>query len=263
MYMKQFFKIKSIFLFLLFPLFLFGQNSEINEKIAKRNGSTGTQNNRYDYRYRPPIRHQYNPPIIYNRWNSPYIYSPWRYDINPPQINNYYNYGGNYSLNRQKSPSKSFENTLGITFPINKNYETGMGFYYSVGNENRFISTFKFPLTSFYVYENISIYDVKRWNDRYIKTDRAFYEFTVGYGKEINDFVPYLGFGIVNYREYPQYFDEYYILGNDGYYNIMGKSITTPQISIGVLYNKDILNGNLSLSIISVPNLSIGFGFNF
>jgi hypothetical protein len=72
-----------------------------------------------------------------------------------------------------------------------------------------------------------------------------------------------LGFGIVNYREYPQYFDEYYILGNDGYYNIMGKSITTPQISIGVLYNKDILNGNLSLSIISVPNLSIGFGFNF
>jgi hypothetical protein len=64
-------------------------------------------------------------------------------------------------------------------------------------------------------------------------------------------------------KEFPRYFDELYILGNNGYYNILGDSRMGPQFSVGTLLNWDSFNGNLSVSLLTTPNFSVGFGFNF
>lgn len=260
---------RLILLFFLFPLLTFGQSSEKNEKIQKRNDKYSNtyrysrpNNNWNTYRYVPPVRHY---------WNSPYIYSPWRNDvwISPqPQINNYYynnpipSVSPNYSspIGTTLNP---IQNTIGMSFSFAREHEMGMGAYYSVGRENVFVASYKFPVTNIDYYGNISIYDVMRWNDRYIKTDKTFSEFTVGYGKKINYITPYVMVGFVVEKEFPRYFDELYILGNNGYYNILGDSRMGPQFSVGTLLNWDFFNGNLSVSLLTTPNFSVGFGFNF
>lgn len=259
---------RLLILFFLFPFITFGQNSEKNEKIQKRNDRYSNtyrysrpNNNWNNYRYVPPVRHY---------WNSPYIYSPWRNDIwypPQPQINNYYynnstpQLSPNYSIPIERY--NPVQNTLGMSFSFAREHEMGLGVYYSVGRENVFIMGYKFPVSSFDYYGNISLYDVIRWNDRYVKTNKTFSELTIGYGKKINHLTPYISAGFVTEKEFPQYFDELYILGNNGYYNILGDSRTTPQISVGTLLNWEVLNGNISVSILSVQNLTIGFGFNF
>lgn len=272
---------KIIFFLITIPFLSLGQNTERNQKLQKRNDrynsrSFRTPSNNWRYtprtvvpRYYTPY---YNPPIIYDYWNQPYIYSPWRSRIwdptPPPRINNYY-YNDRVTTPQsipQVTPQIQFtpvKHTLGMTFPINPSFDMGMGVYYAVGRENVFVVTYKFPVTSIDDYENISIADVTSWNDRYITTDKNFSEFTVAYGKRFGNLTPYLGLGVITKRSYPRYFDEMYILGYDGYYNISGTRETQSQVISGLLLDFDMFNLNLSGSILNVPNVSLGFGFTF
>lgn len=252
---------------------IFGQSSnERTQKLQKNYQSRGSYN--YHTPYRPPVVRQ---PII----RSPYYVAPlpnyywndWRMgDWNRPQINNYYygttpTYRGNNTPTNvtptYKAPKTELKNTLGISFPINLNYEPAMGMYYSVGSEDVFITHCKFSLITFDYYDNITLWEVMSWGDMYLKTNKTFFEFTIGYGKKIKYITPYAGVGFVTIKEYPQYFDEFYSLGTMGRYNILGDVETRPQLTTGIMLNKGYFNANLGVSFVGVPNVSVGGGFNF
>jgi hypothetical protein len=263
----------------------YSQNTERNQKLQKRNDhyyskSYRTPNNNWRYssprvwtpRYYTPF---YNPPIYYSPWNSPYIYSPWRsriLDPIPPVINNNnYYYSPNTNSpelpnsqpQSENKPYKPIQHTLGMTFPVNKNYDMSMGVYYSVGRENLFIATYKFPITTIDFYDNISLSDINSWGDRFVKYDKNFSEFTIGYGKRFDNMSPYFGFGLISERIYPRYFDDLYVLGYNGSYNISPMINRSGQIVVGSMFDFEFINLNLSVSLLRVPNVSFGFGFIF
>lgn len=272
---------KIIFFLITIPFLSLGQNTERNQKLQKRNDrynsrSFQTPSNNWRYtprtvvpRYYTPY---YNPPIIYDYWNQPYIYSPWRSRIwdptPPPRINNYY-YNDRVTTPQsipQVTPQIQFtpvKHTLGITFPINPSFDMGMGVYYAVGRENLFIATYKFPITTIDFYDNISLSDINSWGDRFVKYDKNFSEFTIGYGKRFDNVSPYFGFGLISERIYPRYFDDLYVLGYNGSYNISPMINRSGQIVVGSMFDFEFINLNLSVSLLRAPNVSFGFGFIF
>ena len=275
---------KIIFFLITIPFLSLGQNTERNQKLQKRNDrynsrSFQTPSNNWRYtprtvvpRYYTPF---YNPPIYYSPWNSPYIYSPWRSRILnpiPPVINNnnyYYSPNTNSPELRNSQPQsenkpyKPIQHTVGMTFPVNKNYDMSMGVYYSVGRENLFIATYKFPITTIDFYDNISLSDINSWGDRFVKYDKNFSEFTIGYGKRFDNVSPYFGFGLISERIYPRYFDDLYVLGYNGSYNISPMINRSGQIVVGSMFDFEFINLNLSVSLLRAPNVSFGFGFIF
>jgi hypothetical protein len=276
---------KLILILITIPFLGYSQNTERNQKLQKRNDhyyskSYRTPNNNWRYssprvwtpRYYTPF---YNPPIYYSPWNSPYIYSPWRsriLDPIPPVINNNnYYYSPNTNSpelpnsqpQSENKPYKPIQHTLGMTFPVNKNYDMSMGVYYSVGRENLFIATYKFPITTIDFYDNISLSDINSWGDRFVKYDKNFSEFTIGYGKRFDNMSPYFGFGLISERIYPRYFDDLYVLGYNGSYNISPMINRSGQIVVGSMFDFEFINLNLSVSLLRVPNVSFGFGFIF
>ena len=276
---------KLILILITIPFLSYSQNTERNQKLQKRNDhyyskSYRTPNNNWRYssprvwtpRYYTPF---YNPPIYYSPWNSPYIYSPWRsriLDPIPPVINNNnYYYSPNTNSpelpnsqpQSENKPYKPIQHTLGMTFPVNKNYDMSMGVYYSVGRENLFIVTYKFPITTIDFYDNISLSDINNWGDRFVKYDKNFSEFTIGYGKRFDNMSPYFGFGLISERIYPRYFDDLYVLGYNGSYNISPMINRSGQIVVGSMFDFEFINLNLSVSLLRAPNVSFGFGFIF
>jgi len=276
---------KLILILITIPFLSYSQNTERNQKLQKRNDhyyskSYRTPNNNWRYssprvwtpRYYTPF---YNPPIYYSPWNSPYIYSPWRsriLDPIPPVINNNnYYYSPNTNSpelpnsqpQSENKPYKPIQHTLGMTFPVNKNYDMSMGVYYSVGRENLFIVTYKFPITTIDFYDNISLSDINSWGDRFVKYDKNFSEFTIGYGKRFDNMSPYFGFGLISERMYPRYFDDLYVLGYNGSYNISPMINRSGQIVVGSMFDFEFINLNLSVSLLRAPNVSFGFGFIF
>ena len=276
---------KLILILITIPFLSYSQNTERNQKLQKRNDhyyskSYRTPNNNWRYssprvwtpRYYTPF---YNPPIYYSPWNSPYIYSPWRsriLDPIPPVINNNnYYYSPNTNSpelpnsqpQSENKPYKPIQHTLGMTFPVNKNYDMSMGVYYSVGRENLFIVTYKFPITTIDFYDNISLSDINNWGDRFVKYDKNFSEFTIGYGKRLDNMSPYFGFGLISERIYPRYFDDLYVLGYNGSYNISPMINRSGQIVVGSMFDFEFINLNLSVSLLRAPNVSFGFGFIF
>jgi len=276
---------KLILILITIPFLSYSQNTERNQKLQKRNDhyyskSYRTPNNNWRYssprvwtpRYYTPF---YNPPIYYSPWNSPYIYSPWRsriLDPIPPVINNNnYYYSPNTNSpelpnsqpQSENKPYKPIQHTLGMTFPVNKNYDMSMGVYYSVGRENLFIVTYKFPITTIDFYDNISLSDINSWGDRFVKYDKNFSEFTIGYGKRLDNMSPYFGFGLISERIYPRYFDDLYVLGYNGSYNISPMINRSGQIVVGSMFDFEFINLNLSVSLLRAPNVSFGFGFIF
>ena len=276
---------KLILILITIPFLSYSQNTERNQKLQKRNDhyyskSYRTPNNNWRYssprvwtpRYYTPF---YNPPIYYSPWNSPYIYSPWRsriLDPIPPVINNNnYYYSPNTNSpelpnsqpQSENKPYKPIQHTLGMTFPVNKNYDMSMGVYYSVGRENLFIVTYKFPITTIDFYDNISLSDINSWGDRFVKYDKNFSEFTIGYGKRLDNMSPYFGFGLISERMYPRYFDDLYVLGYNGSYNISPMINRSGQIVVGSMFDFEFINLNLSVSLLRAPNVSFGFGFIF
>jgi len=276
---------KLILILITIPFLSYSQNTERNQKLQKRNDhyyskSYRTPNNNWRYssprvwtpRYYTPF---YNPPIYYSPWNSPYIYSPWRsriLDPIPPVINNNnYYYSPNTNSpelpnsqpQSENKPYKPIQHTLGMTFPVNKNYDMSMGVYYSVGRENLFIVTYKFPITTIDFYDNISLSDINSWGDRFVKYDKNFSEFTIGYGKRFDNMSPYFGFGLISERIYPRYFDDLYVLGYNGSYNISPMINRSGQIVVGSMFDFEFINLNLSVSLLRAPNVSFGFGFIF
>jgi hypothetical protein len=276
---------RLILILITIPFLGYSQNTERNQKLQKRNDhyyskSYRTPNNNWRYssprvwtpRYYTPF---YNPPIYYSPWNSPYIYSPWRsriLDPIPPVINNNnYYYSPNTNSpelpnsqpQSENKPYKPIQHTLGMTFPVNKNYDMSMGVYYSVGRENLFIATYKFPITTIDFYDNISLSDINSWGDRFVKYDKNFSEFTIGYGKRFDNMSPYFGFGLISERIYPRYFDDLYVLGYNGSYNISPMINRSGQIVVGSMFDFEFINLNLSVSLLRVPNVSFGFGFIF
>jgi len=276
-----------VFILLIGVTPIFGQSSNERTQKLQKNYQSGN-NYRTPYNRPPVVRPPVvRPPVVRPPVVRPpitpyyinplpnYYWDDWRFGgWNRPQINNYYygttpiyrGGGGNTSIGATptyKTPKTELKNTLGISFPINPNYEPAIGVYYSVGSEDVFITHCKFPLITFDYYDNITLWEVMNWGDMYLKTDKTFFEFTIGYGKKIKYITPYAGVGFVTIKEYPQYFDEYYILGTMGRYNILGDVETRPQLTTGIMLNKGYFNANLGVSFVGVPNVSIGGGFNF
>lgn len=224
-----------LLLLLVLPLISNSQSNDFN-KSQKRNEQF--------FRNRTFWVPTYYPRLYPNYWyTSPYIVATPYYPVSASSTN--------------LEANISFGLNLPILSTQNK---VGFGVYMTFGEDLIFITGLDMlELNKHMYYSNISYRDVLSWGDIYMGEERQSYLINLGLGKRINNIVPYICLSIQTQTNYSIYFDNSYILSNNGYYTIYnGKEIKFGP-SFGALYDIK----KLQLNLLFVPQrdiISIGAG---
>lgn len=283
---------KKLFPFFLLVPFLSFSQSERSQKIETRN--TGTyrsqpsqpssqsyspsrssieysqkQAERSNNRYQPgPSRNnnRYPPSLMFgnrwnlwgapmfgfNYWNPGYWYDPFGYR-QPARI--YYYDNGRADTIRGKATRVSF----GIQYSTNKN----IGGFVTVGNKGYFIadySTFFQKDESLY-YPDLTKDKVIPWGDQKLEDLYSGGALYLGAGKRFarTGFHVMVGFGRETKRY--QFFDEMFILSNNGKYSILNYTDNFTTIKFGVIH--DFKRASIKIDLDPIrKNTSIGLGLN-
>lgn len=278
---------KKLFTFFLLVPFLSFSQSERSQKIETRNtGTYGSQPStptyttprsseysqkqleRSDNRYQPrPSRDNINPPGIfygnrwdlwgapmfgYNYWNPGYWYDPFGYR-QPARI--YYYDNGRADTIRGKATRVSF----GIQYSTNKN----IGGFITVGNKGYFIADYStfFQKDESSYYPDLTKDKVIPWGDQKLEDLYSGGALYLGAGKRFarTGFHVMVGFGRETKRY--QFFDEMFILSNNGKYSILNYTDNFTTIKFGVIH--DFKRASIKIDLDPIrKNTSIGLGVN-
>lgn len=281
---------KKLFTFFLLIPFLSFSQSERSQKIETRN--TGTyrsqpsqpstptyttprsseysqkQFERSDNRYQPkPSRNNINRPGIfygnrwdlwgapmfgYNYWHPGYWYDPFGYR-QPARI--YYYDNGRADTIKGKATRVSF----GIQYSTNKN----IGGFITVGNKGYFIADYStfFQKDESSYYPDLTKDKVIPWGDQKLEDLHSGGTLYLGAGKRFarTGFHVMLGFGRETKRY--QFFDEMFILSNNGKYSILNYTDNFTTIKFGVIH--DFKRASIKIDLDPIrKNTSIGLGVN-
>lgn len=242
-------KILTLILFLI-PLISLSQ-SESDEKVQKRsNRNNNIENGR-------PVFVNPRPSVIYpytNYYNpyNPYIYSGYR-------GNTYYS--GNRQLNDNRlEASIGFISSLGI-----EEETPSLGLYFTLGGRRFLYFSFESTKENPYEhYDNITYQDVVSWNDERLGEFTQYTSFNVGIGTEVFNSVSH--FGAINFytKDIDSiYFDEFYILSNDGKYSINHDDKNSFNLVYGFLIDIRRINLGSSFYFLNDNRASIHLGFTF
>lgn len=268
---------KNIFILLLFvfPIFAFSQ-SEIDQKRAKRFGSNNTQitntesnqkkqekdntiyrNNRVNQIYHPS-------PYFYHdnwlRWGAPAygfsnfypIYYYDRFGLRQPGRIYEYNTGKKDTIKGEK---------LHWRFGLSYNTKNQMGGWLSVGNNKLFMMEYCNYISNdeSYFYSDITMSEVKSWDDEQLKDIQLGGVIYLGGGIKFNNLGIYLmpGYGW-DKRNY-QFFDELYILSNNGKYSFTNYDKKYLTGKFGLLFDYKYVSSKLDYDPFR-NTLNFGFG---
>lgn len=260
---------KKLIFLLFFPVFVFSQNFERQQKQQIRSSGTYSpspslsqssrpsytpQSSEFSQKYsvREQNRSYYNrndkrPVIIndpywnnwgwgWNRWNpmvgwnsfSPYFwYDDWGYR-NPGRIYIYDN--GKTDTLKRRVPHGTFgvqyntENEIGawVTFGTKVYFIVD----YTRNNSNR-IGTY---------YPSLTLDKVLPWNDRKLADEVSTNMFSVGVGRKIDKRVGvHLSLGVGNEERRFKYYDEMFVLSNNGEYTFLNYKKTITTVKIGTV----------------------------
>lgn len=258
------------------------KNTTINRSNNQLNKSNNTYNierqEKYDVRRNSNNNYRENRTrggnVIIHR--NPWIHRNrnlgwwWSYQPNYLYYNDWYWYDNGY-----RQPARIYVYPEGRTdtvrvvrpiFRIGIQYKTDnqIGGWITIGNKIYFIGEFNtsFDKDESIFYDNIFMEDVIGWNDERLPDIQKNQSFYFGIGSKIKRFGVHflIGFNkeIYNY----QFFDELYILSNNGKYSFNNYKENNPSLKIGGLYDYK----NISLKTdydFLLNNLTIGMGFNF
>jgi hypothetical protein len=281
---------KKLFTFFLLIPFLSFSQSERSQKIETRN--TGTyrsqpsqpstpayttprsseysqkQFERSDNRYQPrPSRNNINRPGVfygnrwdlwgapmfgYNYWYPGYWYDPFGYR-QPARI--YYYDNGRVDTIKGKATRVSF----GIQYSTNKN----IGGFITVGNKGYFIADYStfFQKDESSYYPDLTKDKVIPWGDQKLEDLYSGGALYLGAGKRFarTGFHVMVGFGRETKRY--QFFDEMFILSNNGKYSILNYTDNFTTIKFGVIH--DFKKASIKIDLDPIrKNTSIGLGVN-
>lgn len=284
---------KKIIFLLFFPILVFSQNNERQQKEQVRNSGT----------YNPPPQPQSPPRTTYTPQNSEFLqknsireqnrnyynknnqpqviirdpywnYSGWGWNRWNPRFgwNSYYPYYW-YDNWGYRNPARVYIYDNGVRDTIKVTPIHGsVGLQYSMNNElgvwgvfgkntyfivdfsksnNRGISVY---------YPSLTLDKVLPWQDRKLSDEINTSLFSVGVGKKINKKMGvHMSFGVGKEEKRFRYYDEMFILSNNGQYTFPNykKNVTTIKIgtlidasrSISMKFDYDIIRGNISYGL--------------
>jgi len=286
---------KKLIFLLFFPIFVFSQNNERQQKEQVRNSGTynpqppsqqrptySTQNSEFSQKnsVREQNRNYYTQnnqrqPIIYdpyrnygglgwNRWNPRFGWNSWYpyhwYDNwgyrNPARVYIYDN--GVRDTIKVTPPHGSFGLQYGMNNEVGAWVTLGKKVYFIVDfakNTNRGVSVY-YPL--------LTLDKVLPWSDRRLSDEINTNLFSVGLGKKINKNMGLhisLGFGSEERRF--KFYDEMYVLSNNGQYSIPNYKKTITTMKMGAIID---ISRNFTTKFdydLGRGNISYGLGLRF
>lgn len=271
---------KLIWILLLFPILVFGQHSrEAFQKQSFSHGGMGSNSMNFEYSQKQQFRNQ--PPHVNNNYYAPY-YSPyynnaywwgWGYSNWPyyGAYNYYYPYYW-YDNWGYRNPARIYvkdgkQDTVKITVPttilgFSTTTNNEIGGWMTVGRKNYFIIeyTHSYQIDNSTYYRNMTIQDVRGWNDKELNNQVNSGMFSMGVGTHIKknlSLYSQLGYGIKTIRK--KYFDELYVLSNNGQYSFPYTRNDIFTIKLGGIYHINKVVTKFDYDIVR-QNFSVGFG---
>ena len=252
---------KKLFLFVVCSFFTYTTfaQSESQEKVQKR----VERDNPKSPVVRPSPQPQ--PPVrIYN--TNPY-YNPYHPSWYGPT---YPDYNRRYPV-RYRGPQPT------VTQPRNSNELGGVGLdmYVTqssplfgvqgfIGNEKTYwvLGIAFSPTNPFSHFDNITLSDVLRWEDEYVKTYKYNQIFKIGGGFRVSDvFYPRITIGSFTEKDYLIYYDELKILTSNGNYSINGGKKNHFIMDAGLNIHQEKWYLSTSTGIVGPRRFSVGLGF--
>lgn len=193
------------------------------------------------------------PAWGFNYWSPGFYFDPWGYR-QPMRIYHYEN--GKKDTIRGKKTT--------ISFGLQSTTSGEIGGYLTAGNRNYFIVDFsrKNPNNSSVYYPRLFVDQVMEWNDKRLPNIDEGWSIYMGLGKRFNRTGLHFMLGYIEEDNYFQYFDETYILSNNGRYSLNNFSRNFISAKVGVTHDlkRVTLKGDVD------PfrrNLTIGLGVNW
>ena len=221
--------------------------SERDQKIQKvqEKQSQRTNVNNNNTNYNQGYQNGYDNGVRNNRYSTPYYYNP--YDVG------YYPY---WNINRrwdrreylmttdtdliQRSNSKPTRLSFGVIVERDI-FQSQMSPYIITGGETFMVIQYHTTLPLIYpYYDNISTWEVEGWGDRSEGNVETKGDFSIGAGRTMKRFSPYMTVGVTTRKVYNSYYDELYVLssiGQNGIYLINQQILTNMSIRGGFLYH--------------------------
>lgn len=270
---------KLIFVLTFIPFLVFSQN-EKNEKMAFRNGTKPSQSNSTESSQKTNIREDNlsrkkqtfgNPtifePVYYDydrlnwiRWGAPisgysHFYPMYYYDRfgfrQPARV---YVYGDNKrdTVRRERQHWR-----LGLSY----NTDNQLGGWVTYGNKRFFMVEYMSYLTSDQssFVPNLTMDYVMSWNDKRLEDITYGGVVYMGGGFKINKFGVYIMPGYGWDRNNFQFFDEFYILSNNGKYSFPNYNENYFTGKIGGIYDNKYLSAKIDYNPFR-NNVNFGIG---
>lgn len=201
----------------------------------------------------------------WNRWGAPYqyrgfsefyIYDRWGYQF-PVRI--YERDNGVRDTIRSKKNKFRFGVNFSPKSEIGGWFTLGRAVYVK-GQINKMISK---DISEFYTNPNVNFYNASTvWNDKRLEDITKGWSFYLGLGREFKNFGINLSIGVGEEQNYFQFFDEFYILSNNGNYSFKNFIDDYVSFSFGVTHDYKFLSLNADFDPIR-KSFYLGAGFNF
>lgn len=244
-------KMKNILLTLVFliPLIGFSQSEEYIEKSQKR--SEKYFNNQRNY-YNPYLFRPYWSPIY-----TPSLYRPYYPNQNTNDLKTISIHIG-FSNSFNTNPLFQYPSTNTTKSPYS------FGVYMSFKGDNM-VTLFDIEVSSqnpHKHYNNIGLGNVQYWNDEFMGEFTELFDFGIGLGPKLSDnFYPFIMGSIIGSKSYLIYFDETYVLSNNGKYTINGIESFDFNLGPGLLFNYKFFEIKTNYDLMTPKRFNVGLGF--
>ncbi len=289
---------KKILFLLLLPIISFSQVSEREQKVEIRNSNQGNSNRNYvppTLNTRPSVNEYQLKELERNRNNQTYNYKPGSNRtviLNDPYWNNW-GWGWNrwnptfgwnsyspyfwYDNWGYRNPGRVYIYDNGKTDTIRRTRVHGnfgiqyftnneLGGWLTFGTKTYFIMDYSRTnnnRTSVY-YPSLTLDRVLPWSDRKLSDEISTNMFSVGLGKKLHKTVGvHLGLGVGREERRFRFFDEMFVLSNNGEYSFPNYKKTVFTLKLGTIVN---VSRNISLKLdgdLGRGEISYGLGIKF
>lgn len=196
---------------------------------------------------------RWGAPIGYNFWTPGFYYDPWGYR-NPTRI---YHYNDN---RRDTVRGKATR----VSFGVQGSTGGQAGAFLTLGNRGYFIAEYNqiFQRDESLFYPDLTMDKVLPWNDQKLEDIRKGNIVYLGFGKKISRTGLHASMGFGRAEKRYQFFDELFILSNNGKYSVREFNENFFTVKIGALH--DFGRGTLKVDYDPIRKQAFfGAGVNF
>lgn len=252
-------KFYTTILLLFSPLLLLSQ-SERDEKIRKRSERNAPTTN---YVESTPV---FVPTPVQSPVFYPNNYSPWNPYVPYRTRNDNGIFNRRNSKNQVDSNRKPLNVSLGFTVGAGRELlSPSSGLFLTLGGETFIYLSYESSSDNPYEhYDNITFEEVMSWGDEKVDEFESYSSFGIGVGGELyKNISQYAGISIYGRDRDLVYYDEYFLLSDNGEYSINDKDETNFNLIYGLKFDYEKMCIGTSIYFVRNRRFNINFGFNF